>query len=267
MLMRQVKCSPDELVDWFWIKIVRIVEKIPRFWVIMTITDGGSRLWAGISYLIRKELGSWSDVTGSARCWNRVMVKCETREKGLGLALVDDGRLSFMFRCGMTDIEADGVGSDTLALWKDLGSGSDMTGSARWWIRFMTLNLMATFRGECEIQFPDYSEAIVVSMVILEFQATGPRLELVLCNRKKELASDSDVRTHGRLSFMFTVGMTDIEADGVGSETLALRKGFGSWSDVGVKMLEQGYDTLALWKDLGSGSRYDGECKMWIRVM
>jgi len=26
---------------------------------------------------------------------------------------------------------------DTLALWKDLGSGSDMTGSARWWIRVM----------------------------------------------------------------------------------------------------------------------------------
>ncbi|KAI5150580.1 Atypical Kinase Coq8A [Manis pentadactyla] len=31
------------------------------------------------------------------------------------------------------------------------------------------------FQGECAIQFQDYSEAIVVSMVILEFQATGPR--------------------------------------------------------------------------------------------
>ncbi|KAI5126501.1 Glutamate Receptor 4 [Manis pentadactyla] len=41
-------------------------------------------------------------------------------------------------------------------------------------------------RGECEIQFQDYSEAIVVSMVILEFQATGP-LGLVLCNRKRTL--------------------------------------------------------------------------------
>ncbi|KAI5282051.1 Glutamate Receptor 4 [Manis pentadactyla] len=37
---------------------------------------------------LRKELGSWSDVTGSARCWNRVMVKCEILTKGLGLALV-----------------------------------------------------------------------------------------------------------------------------------------------------------------------------------
>ncbi|KAI5186996.1 Store-Operated Calcium Entry Regulator Stimate [Manis pentadactyla] len=59
-----------------------------------------------------------------------------------------------------------------------------------------TLKLMATL-GECAIQFHDYSEAIVVSMVILEFQAT----ELYL-----ELASDSDVRgAMARLSFMFTV--------------------------------------------------------------
>ncbi|KAI5230881.1 Adhesion G-Protein Coupled Receptor V1 [Manis pentadactyla] len=66
-----------------------------------------------------------------------------------------------------------------------------------------TLKLKATL-GECAIQFHDYSEAIVVSMVFLEFQAT-------------ELASDSDVRAMARLSFMFTVGMIDIEADGVGS--------------------------------------------------
>ncbi|KAI5252146.1 Dolichyl-Diphosphooligosaccharide--Protein Glycosyltransferase 48 Kda Subunit [Manis pentadactyla] len=130
----------------------------------------------------------------------------------------------------MTDIEADGVGSDTLALWKDLGSGSDMTGSARWWIRVMlkcriltpglglelvtlalrkelgsgsyvtgvqdvgtglwvrvsskgmSIHMIRLWReflfnsdGEYAIQFQDYSEAIVVSMVILEFQATGPR--------------------------------------------------------------------------------------------
>ncbi|KAI5126500.1 Glutamate Receptor 4 [Manis pentadactyla] len=46
-------------------------------------------------------------------------------------------------------------------------------------------------RGECEIQFQDYSEAIVVSMVILEFQATGPRLETLAL--RKELGSWSDV--------------------------------------------------------------------------
>ncbi|KAI5278283.1 Ribulose-Phosphate 3-Epimerase-Like Protein 1 [Manis pentadactyla] len=77
-------------------------------------------------------------------------------------------RLSFMFTVyGMTDIEADGVGSETLALRKELGSGSDVTGSARCWNRFMRANVA--------IQFQDYSEAIVVSMVILEFRATGPR--------------------------------------------------------------------------------------------
>ncbi|KAI5218276.1 Ubiquinone Biosynthesis Monooxygenase Coq6, partial [Manis pentadactyla] len=73
---------------------------------------------------------------------------------------------------------------------------------------------------------------------------------------------------------MFTVGMTDIEADGVGSDTLALWKDLGSGSDMmECKMLDQGYgeaqvtssgqDTLALWgKDLGSGSDMTGSAKM-----
>ncbi|KAI5140758.1 Piezo-Type Mechanosensitive Ion Channel Component 1 [Manis pentadactyla] len=64
------------------------------------------------------------------------------------------------------DVAADGVVSETLALRKELGSGSDVTGSSRWWIRFM---------GECAIQFQDYSEAWVISMMMVEFQATGPR--------------------------------------------------------------------------------------------
>ncbi|KAI5233288.1 Cysteine-Rich Secretory Protein Lccl Domain-Containing 1 [Manis pentadactyla] len=46
--------------------------------------------------------------------------------------------------------------------------------------------------AECAIQFHDYSEAIVVSMVILEFQAT-------VC------------------ASCLRYGMIDIEADGVGS--------------------------------------------------
>ncbi|KAI5277571.1 Glutamate Receptor 4 [Manis pentadactyla] len=113
---------------------------------------------------LRKELGSGSDVTGSARCWNRFM---------------GDGQIELHVYGGMTDIEADGVGS---ALWKDLGSGSDMTGvqdgGSVLWIRLrreLGFNSDLSARGECAIQFQDYSEAIVVSMVILEFQATGPR--------------------------------------------------------------------------------------------
>ncbi|KAI5140754.1 Piezo-Type Mechanosensitive Ion Channel Component 1 [Manis pentadactyla] len=66
----------------------------------------------------------------------------------------------------VSDVAADGVVSETLALRKELGSGSDVTGSSRWWIRFM---------GECAIQFQDYSEAWVISMMMVEFQATGPR--------------------------------------------------------------------------------------------
>ncbi|KAI5126499.1 Homeobox Even-Skipped Protein 2 [Manis pentadactyla] len=113
-------------------------------------------------------------------------------------------------------------------------------------------------RGECEIQFQDYSEAIVVSMVILEFQATGPRL-----------------------ASCFRYGMTDIEADGVGSETLALRKELGSWSDVTgsarcwnrvmvkCEILTKGLGAgvSSLWKDLGSGSDMTGSARWWIRVM
>ncbi|KAI5252145.1 Protein Fam91A1 [Manis pentadactyla] len=140
---------------------------------------------------LRKELGSGSDVTGSARCWNRFMVKCEILRKGLGLALVGDGQIELHVWYGMTDIEADGVGSETLALRKELGSGSDVTGSARCfeqvygeaWVTSMfqvkceilRKGLGLALVGECAIQFQDYSEAIVVSMLILEFQATGPR--------------------------------------------------------------------------------------------
>ncbi|KAI5182490.1 Uhrf1-Binding Protein 1-Like [Manis pentadactyla] len=67
---------------------------------------------------LRKELGSGSDVTGSARCWNRFMlkVKCEILRKGLGLALVGDGQIELHVYGGMTDIEADGVGSGQIDL-------------------------------------------------------------------------------------------------------------------------------------------------------
>ncbi|KAI5137572.1 Neurogenic Locus Notch Protein 3 [Manis pentadactyla] len=58
-----------------------------------------------------------------------------------------------------------------VALWKDLGSGSDMTGECK-----MVDQVMANARTSLQ----DYSEAIVVSMLILEFQATGPRLVSVM---------------------------------------------------------------------------------------
>ncbi|KAI5277169.1 A-Kinase Anchor Protein 13 [Manis pentadactyla] len=135
---------------------------------------------------LRKELGSGSDVTGSARCWNRVMVTSmlmlSVQVKGPWLVV------GFSVRYGMTDIEADGVGSETLALRKELGSGSDVTWSARCWNRVM-----------------------VTSMLMLSVQVKGPWLVV---------------------GFSVRYGMTDIEADGVGSETLALRKELGSGSDV-----------------------------------
>ncbi|KAI5278288.1 Claudin-3, partial [Manis pentadactyla] len=54
------------------------------------VSDNDARARAGIrkTLALRKELGSGSYVTGSARCWNRAMVKCEILTKGLGLALV-----------------------------------------------------------------------------------------------------------------------------------------------------------------------------------
>ncbi|KAI5250638.1 Ap-5 Complex Subunit Mu-1, partial [Manis pentadactyla] len=109
--------------------------------------------------------------------------------------------------------------------------------------------------GANAIQFQDYSEAIVASMLILEFQATGPRLGKdvsaevgitvegkesspglwVLGSRffkSEEIVVSMVILEFGHRSalvlvlcnrkgamglFMFRVCMTDIEADGVGS--------------------------------------------------
>ncbi|KAI5250637.1 Glutamate Receptor 4 [Manis pentadactyla] len=119
----------------------------------------------------------------------------------------------------MTDIEADGVGSGECAIqFQDYSEGIvvsmlilefQATGdgqielhvygdaNADTSVQVKDLDIEAAEgvgSGECAIQFQDYSEGIV-SMLILEFQATGPRLGLVLCNRKRAMA---------RL-FMFTV--------------------------------------------------------------
>ncbi|KAI5250636.1 Ul16-Binding Protein 3 [Manis pentadactyla] len=76
---------------------------------------------------LRKELGSGS-YGRECKMLNRAMVKCEILTKGLGLALVGDGQIELMLMYGMTDIEAKGVSSETLALRKELGSGFYVTG-------------------------------------------------------------------------------------------------------------------------------------------
>ncbi|KAI5159633.1 Hydrocephalus-Inducing Protein [Manis pentadactyla] len=189
-----------------------------------------------------KELGSVSDVTGCARMWIRVMikVKCQILATGLVLALF----VRFL---------------ETLALPKELGSVSDVTGvqecgSGLWkwteyssgsWLGMTEVNadsggsvklawamdrisckgksmrmtrLWREFRfisdGEYAIQFQDYSESRLISMVLVEFQAI-------------EFASDPDVSAMARLSFRFTCGMTDVEADGVLRERKMVDQGFG----------------------------------------
>ncbi|KAI5280236.1 Protein Mon2-like [Manis pentadactyla] len=121
---------------------------------------------------LRKELGPGSDVTGRATWWIRIMVEVSDP------CSID--------RAGISYDAADGVVSETLALRKELGPGSDVTtgeqhgmdqdyGEAWVTSMFQTLQLMASFQGEFAIQFQDYSVAKVISMMRLEFQATGPR--------------------------------------------------------------------------------------------
>ncbi|KAI5257680.1 hypothetical protein MUG91_G1768n1 [Manis pentadactyla] len=74
----------------------------------------------------------------------------------------------------MTDVAADGVVSETLALRKELGTGSDVTGSAAWWIRFM---------GECMIEFEIKAEIWVTSKLKVKCQILAPRLGLALVVR------------------------------------------------------------------------------------
>ncbi|KAI5225023.1 Bromodomain-Containing Protein 9 [Manis pentadactyla] len=196
---------------------------------------------------LRKELGSWSDVGGG----------CKMLEQGYGEAWVTS-----MFQgYGMTDIEADGVGlRETMRLW--IQDYSEARVISKVMVEFVkqvrtrTLKLMATLESlafrkevgswsdvtkECEIQFQDYRKNCGIHG---DFGVSGHRsaLLLVLQNRK------------------------DIEADGVGSETLALRKELGSWSDVtGARCWNRVMSTLALRKELGSWSDVT-ECKMLEQV-
>ncbi|KAI5152253.1 Pre-Mrna-Splicing Factor Atp-Dependent Rna Helicase Dhx15 [Manis pentadactyla] len=115
----------------------------------------------------------------------------------------------------MTDIEADGVGPGAIIATLKVKVKEPWLG---------TLKLMVSAQGDDTIQFQDYSEARVISKVMVEFQAT---------------------------------------------ETLALRKELGSGSDVTgeCKMVDQAYETLALRKELGSGSDVTGSARWWIRLM
>ncbi|KAI5135787.1 Histidine Protein Methyltransferase 1 [Manis pentadactyla] len=139
---------------------------------------------------LRKELGSGSDVTGSARWWIRLMmkVKCQILAPVLGLALVvriqcwvnilyspwfpetlalrkelgsgsdvtgvQDGGSGLWIQCWVNILYSPWF-PETLALRKELGSGSDVTGSARWWIRLM-------MKVKCQILAPELELALVV---------------------------------------------------------------------------------------------------------
>ncbi|KAI5169565.1 Biotin--Protein Ligase [Manis pentadactyla] len=74
------------------------------------------------------------------------------------------------------------------------------------------LQLMAAFQGECAIQFQDYSVAKVISMMRLEFQATGPFRVRVMYYKSMgwtgilfDLKFYSDVRAKARLIFIIVV--------------------------------------------------------------
>ncbi|KAI5146179.1 Golgin Subfamily B Member 1 [Manis pentadactyla] len=73
------------------------------------------------------------------------------------------------------DVEADGVVSETLALRKELGSGSDLTGCKMVNKDYDVAWVMSVFQGECAVECRDYSEARLISMVMVEFQNTGLR--------------------------------------------------------------------------------------------
>ncbi|KAI5257679.1 hypothetical protein MUG91_G1768n3 [Manis pentadactyla] len=66
----------------------------------------------------------------------------------------------------MTDIEADGVISERISLGLRLRSSSDVK------YQILVPGLGMALVGECAIQFQDYSEARVISMMTVEFQAT-----------------------------------------------------------------------------------------------
>ncbi|KAI5251744.1 Gypsy Retrotransposon Integrase-Like Protein 1 [Manis pentadactyla] len=163
------------------ILIIMLRHRKDNFRIKGEVSDYDASARAGISWTLplRKELGSGSDVTGVQDVGSGLWVMARL----ILIIMLRHRKDNFRIKGEVSDYDASaraGI-SWTLALRKELGSGSDVTGSARCWIRVMvkcqilTKGLVLALVCECALQFHDYSETIVVSMVILEFQATGPR--------------------------------------------------------------------------------------------
>ncbi|KAI5173447.1 hypothetical protein MUG91_G4017n1 [Manis pentadactyla] len=145
-------------------------------------------------------------------------------------------RLSSCLRYGMTDIEADGVGSG-------------------------------------QIDLDHHGVALVTSMLTLRIQLKGSCLGVGYSVRNIELhlefASDTDVREMARLSFrVLLCGTTDVEADGdVWGECAIQFQDDSEAIVVSMLILEfQATETLALRKEC-PGSDVTGSARCWNRFM
>ncbi|KAI5278246.1 Succinate--Coa Ligase [Adp-Forming] Subunit Beta [Manis pentadactyla] len=101
---------------------------------------------------------------------------------------------------------------ETLALRKELGSLGYVTGSKMLEQGYGEGWVTSMFQGECEIQFPGFSEAIVVS---IDFGVPGHRsaLGLVLCNRKRTLKLMVSAQAKRQTDLDHLRGIGDINAD------------------------------------------------------
>ncbi|KAI5193471.1 Coagulation Factor Xiii A Chain [Manis pentadactyla] len=140
----------------------------------------------------------------------------------------------------MTDIEADGVGSETLALRKELGSGSYVTGSARCWNRAMV-------------------EAWVTSMFQVEmFDRSMGEIGLQLDSDPSMI----DISITERVRFW-------VLCDG---ECKMLEQGYGeAWvtSMFQGPVIGSGFPVrdISITEELGSGSYVTGSARCWNRAM
>ncbi|KAI5140753.1 Caspase-10 [Manis pentadactyla] len=162
--------------------------------------------------------GSSSDVRASVRLSRRV--------NGVIVDINGEEKTSLGLRLGSSsDVEVSDPGararagiSQTLALRKVLGSGSDVTGRARWWIRFM---------GECMIEFEVKAEIWVKSKMKVKCQILAPvlGLALVILALRKELGSGSDVT--GKSMHMIRIR----REFGFNSDSYVIDKGYGVYRD------------------------------------
>ncbi|KAI5135786.1 hypothetical protein MUG91_G790n1 [Manis pentadactyla] len=155
----------------------------------------------------------------------------------------------------MTDIEADGVGPETLALRKELGSGSDVTGvqdggSGLWiqcWVNILyspwfpeTLALRKELGSGSDVT--GSARWWIRLMMKVKCQILAPELELALVTLKLMVSAQGDD----------TIQFQDY------SEARVISK---------VMVEFQATETLALRKELGSGSDVTGSARWWIRLM